>query len=159
MKKGLCICSLFALINLPGALFAASHEHGMAGMDHGSMSKKSDMHKGMMTVGEQVVDGVKAVVHLKDVKVTMAKMGMKETHHFMVLFSNAKDGKAITAGSVAVKIKGPDGSDKPAIKLMGMEGHFGADVIIEEKGAYVFTIGTQLADGVKRQFEIKYELK
>jgi hypothetical protein len=155
MKKNLFICCLAALLTLPAAGFAM--DHNMAGMDHSA--GMGDTHKGMVTVGEQVVDGVKAVAHLKDVKATMAKMGMKETHHFMVLFSNAKDGKAITVGSVAVKIKGPDGSDKPAIKLMGMEGHFGADVIIEEKGAYVFTIGTQLADGVKRQFELKYEVK
>jgi hypothetical protein len=89
----------------------------------------------------------------------MAKMGMKETHHFMVLFANAKDGKTIEAGTVAVKIKGPDDKEGAAIKLIGMDKHFGADVILEQKGAYVFTVGTQLADGVKRQFEFKYEVK
>lgn len=155
MKKALFISCLVAFLTLPGVVFAM--DHSMAGMDHGSMAGMD--HKEMATVGEQVVDGVKAVVHLKDVKATMAKMGMKETHHFMILFSNAKDGKAITEGGVAVKIKGPDGVESSAIKLMGMQGHFGADVVIEQKGAYVFTIGTQLADGVKRQFELKYEVK
>lgn len=157
MKKSLFICCLVAL-TLPGAVFAASHEHDMAGMDHGSMAKKGDMHKGMLTVGEQTVDGVKAIVYLKDVKEVMAKMGMKETHHLMIHFY-AKNGKTIEEGTVAAKIKGPDGMEGSAIKLMGMEGHFGADVVIEQKGAYVFTIGTQLADGVKRQFELKYEVK
>ena len=157
MKKSMFICCLAALLTLPGAVFAMDHD--MAGMDHDAMAKKGDMHKGMLTVGEQTVDGVKAIVYLKDVKETMAKMGMKETHHLMIHFFNEKDGKTITEGSVAAKIKGPDGIDKPAIKLMGMEGHFGVDVVIEQKGAYVFTIGTQLADGVKRQFEFKYEVK
>jgi hypothetical protein len=158
MKKSLFICCLAAIFALPASLFAASHEHGMAGMDHGSMSKKGDMHKGMLTVGEQTVDGVKAIVYLNDVKATMAKMGMKETHHLMIHFY-AKDGKTIETGTVAVKIKGPDGKESGAIKTMGMDGHFGADVILEQKGAYVFTLGTQLADGVKRQFELKYEVK
>lgn len=158
MKKSLFICCLATLITLPGALFAASHDHNMGGMDHGSMSKKGDMHKGMLTVGEQTVDGVKAIVYLNDVKATMAKMGMKETHHLMIHFY-AKNGKTIEKGTVAAKIKGPDGKEGAAIKLMGMEGHFGVDVILEQKGAYIFTLGTQLADGVKRQFELKYEIK
>ena len=156
MKKSLYICCLAALISLPASLFAASHEHGMAGMDHGSMAKKGDMHKGMLTVGEQTVDGVKAMVYLKDVKETMAKMGMKETHHLMAHFY-AKDGKTIETGTAAVKITGPDGKEGAPIKLIGMDKHFGADVILE-KGKYVFTIGTQLAD-VKRQFEFNYEVK
>jgi hypothetical protein len=159
MKKSLFICCLAAFFSLPLSVFAASHEHGMSGMDHGSMGNKGDMHKGMLAVGEQSVDGVKAIVYLNDVKATMAKMGMKETHHLMVHFYNAKDGKTIETGTAAVKIKGPDGKEGSAIKLMGMEGHFGADVILEQKGAYVFTFGTQLVDGVKRQFILEYELK
>lgn len=156
MKKTLFTSCLVALLVLPGISFAATHN--MAGMDHGSMSKKGDMHKGMLTVGEQTVDGVKAIVYLNDVKATMAKMGMKETHHLMIHFY-AKNGKTIEEGTAAVKIKGPDGKEGAAIKLIGMDKHFGADVILEQKGAYVFTVGTQLADGVKRQYELKYEVK
>lgn len=156
MKKSLFTCCLVVLLALPGISFAMKHD--MAGMDHGSMSKKGDMHKGMITVGEQTVDGVKAVVYLNDVKATMAKMGMKETHHLMIHFYNAKSGKTIEEGVVAVKIKGPDGKEGEAIKMIGMDAHFGADIVLEQKGAYLFTTGTQLADGVKRQFELKYEL-
>jgi hypothetical protein len=158
MKKNLFICCLAALLTLPVAVFAASSEHNMAGMDHGT-KKKGDMHKGMLTVGEQTVDGAKAIVYLNDVKATMAKMGMKETHHLMIHFRNAKDGKTITEGSAAVKITGPDGVEGPAIKMVGMDEHFGADIILDKKGPYVFTIGTQLADGVKRQFELKHDVK
>lgn len=159
MKKNLIICCLAALITLPGALFAASHDHNMAGMDHGSKNKKGDKHKGMITVGEQTVDGAKAIVYLNDVKATMAKMGMKETHHLMIHFYNTKNGKTIEEGTVAAKIKGPDEMEGAPIKLIGMDKHFGADVILEQKGIYIFTLGTQLADGVKRQFEVKYEIK
>lgn len=157
MKKALFTSCLVVLLTLPGIVFAMTHD--MAGMDHGTMTKKGDMHKGMLTVGEQTVEGVKAIVYLNDVKATMAKMGMKETHHLMIHFYNAKDGKTITEGSVAAKIKGPTGVEGPALKMMGMEGHFGADVVLDQKGPYVFTVGTQLADGTKRQFELKYEVK
>jgi hypothetical protein len=40
-----------------------------------------------------------------------------------------------------------------------MQGHFGADVALSEKGKYEFTVGTKLADGEKRQFEFSYTLK
>lgn len=152
MKKQLFIVALLTLLALPGVLFAAMNEHS------GHSTAKGDMHKGMLTVGEQTVDGVKAIVYLNDVKATMTKMGMKETHHLMIHFY-AKDGKTIENGTVAVKIKGPDGKEGGAIKAIGMDAHFGVDVVLEQKGSYVFTIGTQLADGVKRQFELKYELK
>ena len=153
MKKQLFIVSLLTLLALPGVLFAAKIDHS----SHGT-AKKGDIHKEMLTVGEQSVDGVKAIVYLNDVKATMAKMGMKETHHLMIHFY-AKDGKTIETGTVAVKVKGPEGKEGGAIKAIGMDEHFGADVILEQKGSYLFTVGTQLADGVKRQFEFKYDLK
>ena len=153
MKKQLFIVCLLILLVLPGTLFASKHEHS----GHGAA--KGDIHKEMITVGEQTVDGVKAIVYLNDVKATMAKMGMKETHHLMIHFYNAKDGKTIEEGVVAVKIKGPDGKEGAAIKMIGMDEHFGADIVLDRKGTYLFTAGTQLAGGVKRQFELKYELK
>lgn len=161
MKKQLITLGLVTLLAIPGALLAA--EHNMAGMDHGMSGMSHDSaagmsHKAMLTVGEQSVDGVKAAVYLNDVKATMAKMGMKETHHLMIHFFKA-DGKTLEQGSVAVKIKGPDGKESGAMKTMGMDGHFGVDVVLTQRGAYTFTVGTKLADGVKRQFELKYELK
>ena len=153
MKKQLFIVCLLTLLALPGIVFASKHVHS----GHGAT--KGDIHKEMITVGEQTVDGVKAIVYLNDVKATMAKMGMKETHHLMIHFYNAKDGKTVEEGVVAVKIKGPDGKEGKAIKMIGMDEHFGADIVLDRKGAYLFTAGTQLADGVKRQFELKYELK
>lgn len=162
MKKQLFTICLVTLLTLPGVLFAAEQEHSMAGMGDMAgmdMSSKGDMLKGMATVGEQSVDGVKAVFYLKDIKEAMAKMGMKATHHLMVHFLDAKDGKTVSAGSAAVKVKGPDGVEEPALKMMGMQKDFGVDVMLNQKGTYLFTVGTKLADGSKRQFELKYEVK
>ncbi|NJC87496.1 MAG: hypothetical protein FIB02_03035 [Desulfuromonas sp.] len=156
---------LAVLVAAPLPVLAAMHEHGgsssMGSMDHGSM--KMDDHGGMKDaatamLGDQTVEGVKAMAHLKDVKAAMSKMGMKETHHFMVNFLG-KDGKPITEGTVAVKIKSPAGKEGEAIALMGMQGHFGADVVLAEQGAYEFKVGTKLPDGTTRQYEFKYEVK
>lgn len=152
---GLLLLAPFHVLAVPTG--QGSHDV-MPGMEHGGHGDEK-VAAGMIMLGEQVVDGVKGMAHLKDVKAAMAKMGMKETHHFMMMFRNVKEGKVITTGSVAVKIKGPDGKEGPAIELMGMEEHFGADVVLDKKGPYVFTIGTQLSDGVKRQFVIKSEVK
>jgi len=165
---------LAVLVALPLAALAMQHEAGGSGMDHGKMDMdkgKMDMDKGemehggmmmegnMAMLGDAVEDGVKAMAHLKDVKDAMAKMGMKTTHHLMVMFADADSGKPIDAGMAAVKITGPDGKESEAIKLMGMQGHFGADVALAGPGAYHFSIGTKLPDGKKRQFEFDYHLK
>lgn len=151
---GLLLLAPFHVLAAPTGQSSQEKMQGMESMGHGDEKVAADM----IMLGDQVVDGVKGMAHLKDVKDAMAKMGMKETHHFMMMFRD-KDGKTITTGSVAVKIKGPDGKEGPAIKLMGMEEHFGADVVLDKKGAYVFTVGTQLSDGVKRQFVIKSVIK
>jgi len=184
MRKRLSIllAMLFTLSLSLGAI-AASHEHDgmekMGGMDHGKMEGMDHgkmegmdhdkmegmdhsgmmMEGGMIMLGDQTQDGVKAMVHLKDVQAAMAKMGMKQTHHFMVMFMNTKSGKPVTEGTVAVKIKGPAGTVSEPVKLMGMQGHFGADIVLPEKGKYEFTIGTKLPDGQKRQYEFSYEMK
>ena len=59
--------------------------------------------------------------------------GMKETHHLMVQFTDAKSGKPLNSGEVKVKIVGPDKSEQVK-DLMGMEGHFGADVVMAQEG-------------------------
>ena len=151
---GLLLLAPCHVLAVPTGQGSQEKMQGMESMGHGDEKVATDM----IMIGEQVVDGVKGMAHLKDVKDAMAKMGMKETHHFMMMFRD-KEGKTITNGSVAVKIKGPNGKEGAAIKLIGMDKHFGADVILEQKGTYVFTVGTQLADGVKRQFEFRYDVK
>ncbi len=136
-----------------GDMDKSQMDHGK--MDHGGMSMEGDM----VMLGNSVQDGVKAMAHLKDVKATMAKMDMDATHHIMVMFADVNSGEPIESGAAAVKIKGPDGEESKAINLIGMEGHFGADIELTEPGDYHFTVGTRLADGNKRQFEFDYTLK
>lgn len=167
MKKVNAILVALFLIGLPlaaGAMEGMKHgEHGKTEkMEHGSMEGMKHegmmMEEGMVMVGEETEEGVKAMAHLNDVKAAMAKMGMKETHHFMVAFVDAS-GKPVTEGTVAVKIKDPAGKEGEAIKLMGMEGHFGADIVLPEKGEYHFKVGTKLADGKKREYHFHYTVK
>ena len=174
MNKKFTFVLLFCTLSLPLTALAATHEpadmkgmdhgsmssgamdHGsMAGMDHGSMAMKGDM----IMLGEDTESGVKAMAHLKDVGAAMSKMGMDTTHHLMVMFADAKSGNPIEEGSAAVKITGPDGKTGEPVKLMGMGGHFGADVTLKQKGEYTFEVGSKLADGQKRTFEFKQTLK
>lgn len=164
MKKVNAILAALFLIGLPLAAGAMEHgkmekmEHGsMEGMKHGEHSGMM-MGEGMVMLGEETEEGVKAMAHLNDVKAAMAKMGMKETHHFMVAFVDAA-GKPVTEGTVAVKIKDPAGKEGGAIKLMGMEGHFGADIVLPEKGEYHFKVGTKLPDGKKREYHFHYSVE
>jgi hypothetical protein len=157
------LAALFTLL-LPLGALAMSHEKGEnAGHDHGKMEGMKQAAHGTMKMegdmamlGEQTEDGVKATAHLKDVKAAMAKMGMSETHHFMVMFMDTTTGKPIESGTVAVKIKGPKGEEGKPVELMGMDGHFGADIALNGNGEYEFKIGTKLPDGKKRQFEFKF---
>lgn len=161
------VITLVLLVTLPLAAQAMQHASGAADMDH----SKTDMdhskmgHEGtkmqgdMIMVGDAVQDGVKALVHLKDVKDAMVKMGMKETHHFMVMFVDVATGQPVESGVAAVKVKRADAKEEETIKLMGMQGHFGADIELTGPGDYRFTIGTKLADDKKRQFDFDFRLK
>jgi uncharacterized protein involved in copper resistance len=75
-------------------------EHGAMPMDHGSM--KMEHGGGMMAMGklahEEVVDGVRATFNVIDIKAKMKEMGMKETHHIMVVFTDAKSGAKLSEG-------------------------------------------------------------
>lgn len=162
MKQLNAILVAIFLLGLPlaaGAMSHEKHEHGkMEGMKHeGHAGMK--MEEGMVMVGEETEEGVKAMAHLNDVKAAMAKVGMKETHHFMVAFVDTASGEQITEGTVAVKIKDPAGKEGDPVKLMGMEGHFGADIVLPEKGEYHFKVGTKLADGKKREYHFHHTVK
>jgi hypothetical protein len=166
MKRGLSICAILSLLALPAITLAETHDHGAMQMkdqagDHGAMSMTRTK---TMMLGEETIDGVKGMAHLNDVGAMMAQMGQKENFHFMIMFSDAKTGEAVTSGTVAVKIVDPKtGKAGEAIPLMGMgEGagsHFGADVTLPAKGDYQFQVGSKLADGKKRQFTFKYSYK
>lgn len=114
-------------------------------------------HGDMFDLGSGAEKGVKASAHLSDVAEEMAKVGMPHTHHFMVMFMDEKSGEPIEQGTVAVKVRNPAGEESAPMRLEGMDGHFGVDLILDQKGTYEFAVGTSLIDGVKRQYEFKYD--
>jgi hypothetical protein len=129
-------------------------------MDHGSM--KMEHGGGMMAMGklvhEEVVAGVKATFKIIDIKAKMKEMGMKETHHMMVVFTDAKSGGKLSEGEVKVKVIGPD--KKEQVKdLMGMEGGFGSDFTMPEKGSYEVMTKFRLKDGKVRSVKFRYTVK
>ena len=175
--KRLTIVSILltVLMSVPLLAIATSHQdHGhdkATKTDHHGEMKHDDndishsSHKdpdGMssdgatMIVGSMVSKGVKGMAHLKDVSATMADMGMKTTHHFMIEFIDEKTGELIESGAVALKITNPDAKIGDPILLMGMDGHFGADVTLDMSGEYHFRLGTELADGTKRKYHFHH---
>lgn len=128
-----------------------SHGDGQA-MDHSGMEMGGDD----VMLGQDMQEGVKGIAHLRDIREAMAKVNMEKTHHFMVMFEDAVGGSHLDAGVVALKVVAPDGRKSDAAKLMSMDGSFGADVTLSQKGKYVFELGTKLADGKKRQFSFQY---
>jgi hypothetical protein len=162
MQRRLFVFSILVLLALPLQGQAQTHsDHAAAPpanattSGHGAM-----MHGGGIMLEEATDSGVKAMVHLMDTGAMMAKMGKKENYHFMIMFTDLATGKAVSQGSVALKITAP-GVDKAGepLALMAMDGQFGADISLPEKGAYTFEIGSKLADGAKRQFKFQYTVQ
>ena len=145
LKHLLAILSILVLL-IPGVVLASE----MTETDH-------DMN-GMMVLGSEEVDGVKAMFHLSDVKAEMAKAGKPFTHRLMAIFFDLKTGKPIGNGKVAVKVKTPaDVEGKPQM-LIGKDGYFSVDLILDQAGTYHFKIGSKLADGKKREFNPQHDL-
>lgn len=169
MKKTTVIiaAAIFALSIPMASIAAMEHEHGDMPMDHGSMpndhgSMKMEHGGGMMAMGklahEEVVDGVKATFKVIDIKAKMKEMGMKETHHIMVVFIDAKSGSMLSEGEVKVKVMGPDKKEQVK-ELMGMEGGFGSDFTMPEKGEYGIMTKFKLKDGKVRNVKFRYTVK
>ncbi|HHO48815.1 MAG TPA: hypothetical protein ENN06_10270 [Desulfobacteraceae bacterium] len=77
----------------------------------------------------------------------------------MVSFEEEASGGQIAEGTVALRIKGPDGTETGPVQLMDMAGQFGADVSMADKGNYELTVGSRLQDGKTRQFVFSYEVE
>ena len=156
MKKIILTLAVMLAFTAPVA-FAADHSgHGAHDMGHGG-------HQGDVA-HEEVVNGVKATFkvismkeHMKAMKMDLPKE-MKETHHIMVEFKDAKSGKALTEGTVTVKLQNPDKITQTK-ELMGMQGHFGADFDLSKKGKYGVMSKFQLKDGKVRQSKFWYTVK
>ena len=160
MKKTATIIAAAFALSAPLASFAMDHES--MPMEHGSMEHGGHMMEKGKPAHEEVVDGVKATFKVMGMKEHMKGMEMpkemKETHHLMVEFKDAKSGKALTEGEVKVKVMGPDKSEQLK-DLMGMEGHFGADFDLSQKGKYGIMAKFKLADGKVRSVKFWYTVK
>lgn len=159
MKKHVLILAAATLALAAPAAFAAM-DHDSMPMDHGAM--KMEHGDGMMSMGkkahEEVVDGVKATFNVMDIQKKMKEMGMKETHHIMVMFTDAKTGKMLSGGEAKIKVMGPDKSEQVK-DLMGMEGGFGSDFTMPKKGKYGVMCKFKLADGKVRNAKFWYTVK
>ncbi len=159
MKKITLIVAAVVALSSPAAF--AAMDHGSMPMDHGTGSM--DMkHDGNMSMGkmahEEVVDGVKATFQVIDIQHKMKEMGMKETHHIMVMFTDARSGKMLTGGEAKIKVMGPDKTEQVK-DLMGMEGGFGSDFTLPAKGKYGIMCKFQLKDGKVRNSKFWYTVK
>jgi hypothetical protein len=170
MNKIVAIVLTAALVAALPLAAAAQHDHGAKKSSHGTHDKKktdhgahssaeyADAHADMVLIGKQEVAGVQGEAHINDVREAMARLKMKETHHFMVMFMDGK-GAHIEEGTAAVKITGPEGKESDAIRLVAMDGHFGADIVLAQPGKYTFKVGSRLPDGQTRQYEFTHTLK
>jgi len=143
------------------AIFALSAPMVASAAEHGSMNMEMDHGAGTL-IHTETVDGVKATFRLIDLKERMKGMampeGMKDTHHLMIMFSDAKTGKMLSEGEVKVKIVGPDKSEQVKT-LMGMGGGFGSDVNLSVKGKYGIMSKFLLKDGKVMSCKFWYEVK
>ena len=109
-KSAVIIATCFALSAPMASIAAMEHERGDMPMDHGSM--KMEHGGGMMAMGklahEEVVSGVKATFNVIDMRAKMKEAGMKDSHHIMVAFTDAKSGGKLSEGEVTLKVTGPD---------------------------------------------------
>ena len=158
MKKMTVIVAATTIALAAPAAFAAL-DHASMPMDHGSMKME---HGSMMSMGTLVhvgvVDGVKATFRVIDIQKKMKAMGMKATHHIMVMFTDARTGKMLSGGEAKIKIIAPDKSEQ--VKgLMGMEGGFGSDFTMSATGKYGVICMFKLKDGKVCTIKFWYTVK
>jgi hypothetical protein len=152
----LAIVSILAL-SVPAA-YAMDHDHS-AHSGH-----EAGMTQGGTTAHEEVVSGVKVTFKVQTMADAMKAMGMdmpmgvKETHHIHVEFTDVKTGKALTEGEVKVKVQGPDKVEQTK-DLMGMQGHFGSDFDLSKKGKYGIMARFKLKDSIVRDSKFWYTVK
>lgn len=149
MKKKLLIPLTALLLSSPLAAVVQAE----TGHDMSNMKMATDQASSMQSVEQ---DGVMAKPHLADVREAMAKHGMKETHHLMVMFSDLKTGKPLTEGAAAVKVIDPSGVKGEPIPMMLMGDGFGADISLAAPGKYSLEVGSKLGDAKKRVFTFSY---
>lgn len=153
MKKQMIVV-IAVMMMAASAAFAADHsKHNM------------ETHAQMSGVAHgEVVDGIKVTFAVQTMKEAMKAMGMQmpkgvaETHHISLSLQEVKNGSAITSAEARIKVIAPDKSEQ--IKdLIGMHGHFGADIKMSLKGKYGVISKFKTADGKVRQVKFWYQVK
>jgi hypothetical protein len=150
MKRMSVLFTIFFAFTVPAASFAADHDN--MNMEHG----------GMMALGklahEEVVDGVKATFKVIDIQKKMKEMGMMETHHIMVVFTDSNTGKMLSGGEVKIKVITPDKTEQVQ-DLMRMEGGFGTDFTMPKLGKYGVMCKFKLKDRKVGSIKFWYTVK
>lgn len=160
MKKTSMLFAIatFAL-SVPLMANAMEHDH----TDHGvAQSAQSDhMMQSGSIAHKEVVDGVRVTFSVIDMRASMKDMhakGVMETHHLMLMFTDAKTGRHLNEGEVKIKVVAPDKSEQVK-SLEGMSGHFGADFAMGAKGKYGIISKFRMKDGKVRSSKFWYEVK
>lgn len=144
-----------ALLLIPLPLVAAPHVMADGKVMLGGMEVGGAMQK----LPEQTVDGIKAIAHLKDVKVALAKMKMPQTHHLLITFVDIQSSKEIVPESAAVKVVEPTGRASEPIELLVMPRHVGADITLASAGDYRFKVAAKLPGGKTLHYEFNINIK
>ncbi len=151
-----------ALLSAPVFAMENHADHDMAGMNDNSKQKPEGMghdQSGMIMLGEEVQNGVKAMFHLMPIDSKDMPTGNESTHHLMVILADVETGKLVEGGTVAVKITSPAEKESAPLRLTGMQGHFGADVTLDQPGIWHFRFATKLADGKVRHYHSHHVVK
>jgi hypothetical protein len=158
MKRLVVAAAFLSIVAMP--VLAVSAEKAQGGMQGTTMEGHWTMMQGqgmqgqgmkvahdMMRMGTRVYRGKmghwNGEARIIDMKAQMAASGMQaqgtmmNTHHMALALTDPKTNASITEGTGAVTVIGPDKSTK-TYDIMGMQGHFGADVNLPKPGKYTF---------------------
>jgi hypothetical protein len=162
MRRLAVTAAFLAFAAMPVLALAA--EKGQGGMQgategHGTMMQGQGMQgqgmqgqgmqggHDMMKMGTRVYSGKighwDGQARMIDMKAQMEASGMKaqgamaNTHHIALALTDPKTKAPVTEGTGAITVVGPDKSMK-TYDVMGMQGHFGADVNLPKPGKYTF---------------------
>ena len=154
MKKFMIFFTIPIFFGVALVLPALSQDSGST-IDHSG-------HLGIV-IHESEIEGYRFAYHLIDIQKGTEEMkemkGSKEadmTHHLMVYVMDP-DGLAVEEAKLGYLVEGPDGA-KQKLMTMGMQGAYGANVNLKNKGMY--TVKTKFLVGDKKLLDkFSYEVK
>jgi len=175
MKRLAATAAFLSIVALPVLARSADHGtmtqgQGMQGQGmqgQGMQGQGMQGTHGMMTMGTRIYQGRigpwNGEVGMMDIRANMKAAGMTPpagmttTHHVSVALTDPQTKKRITEGKGTVTVIGPDKS-MTTTDLMGMQGHFGADVKLPAPGKYRIKVSLEAGGKVGTE-DITYEYK